>query len=374
MTPVSGEIMTAAVAQPAFSGSGTGRQWERLYQDQLVYRQHSRGASEGRRRSGSGSDERRADRKLPDVGDAAGIPTGGRSVQTRQEAASWTVATALTDVDVASFGLRPRNVSLAPAYATPGEMLAILERSGLTDGYRTFANAAPQSDGVQSSPEELMSREDVPLPSVGEMVAHRIALADAFALAGVASVTMAAAAGVHQPTGRESFRSVEPADGAPAAASSRAQIAACVSGLAATQERRQDAGSRQEHSADARRGESATGEIEGRHFGTVPLIVSDQLLELEFVALGRGEGSGGSGIVQHVQVTFQAPGSGRVGLSAHYRGRKVTVELEKGEVTDPPAAGGGVDIRGLLQRLGWGSLPVEITGDAGIQNRIGAMP
>lgn len=127
---------------------------------------------------------------------------------------------------------------------------------------------------------------------------------------------------------------------------------------ATAQERDQSPGARQEdaHSSDA---EAATS-VDGRRYGTFPILVSGQLLEPEFVALGDAGGPSAPDAIRWIRVSLQTPGAGRLELTAQYLGDRVRVSLAGGTAGAsggaPPVA---IDVAGLLQRLGWGSVPVE---------------
>jgi len=111
----------------------------------------------------------------------------------------------------------------------------------------------------------------------------------------------------------------------------------------------------------------------GRSYGTFPLIVSDQLLELEFVSLACGRGPA-PGIAQQIVMSIQPPGMSRIELTARKLDGKVAVTL--GGVADGRencAVDGMLDLSALLRRIGWGSLPVELTAEPVVTIGIGAL-
>lgn len=95
-----------------------------------------------------------------------------------------------------------------------------------------------------------------------------------------------------------------------------------------------------------------------RHYGTFPLIVSGELLELEFVALRSGATQPSDTAVRQIFVSVQPPGMGRLEFTAQNLRDRVTVRLggEAGNGAPPPA----LDVPALLARLGWGAYPVSV--------------
>lgn len=142
-------------------------------------------------------------------------------------------------------------------------------------------------------------------------------------------------------------------------AASQALMSLSAGTAGSSQKHGQESQSRQSGSEDAAHG-SAAGPA-GISHGTFPLIVSGQLMELEFVSLGAGANSG-HGAAQQIVMSVQPPGSPRFELTARKLDGKVAVTVGPSAGADGDALSGtGLDLPSLLRRLGWGSLPVELT-------------
>lgn len=134
----------------------------------------------------------------------------------------------------------------------------------------------------------------------------------------------------------------------------RDMVAVPGSGAGAMQQR----DGAEEDPQDSSREALATDGASGRHYGTFPLIVSGELLELEFVALRAGEAQPASTAGRRIFLSMRPRGMGRVELTAQNLGDRVTVRLG-GHAADCGAV--AADVPALLQRLGWGACPVRFT-------------
>lgn len=132
--------------------------------------------------------------------------------------------------------------------------------------------------------------------------------------------------------------------------------AAAGAGAGTTQQRGGESANHQRSPRDAFSTESGSG----RHYGTFPLIVSGELLELDFVSRRSGRTPPAGAAVSRIFVSVQPPGMGRLELTAQNLGDRVTVSFG-GQAVQGGAAP-ALDVPALLQRLGWGAYPVKVDG------------
>lgn len=111
-------------------------------------------------------------------------------------------------------------------------------------------------------------------------------------------------------------------------------------------------------SRDSEREPLPAHDASARHYGTFPLIVSGELLELEFVALRSAQGPRQSSAVGSIFLSMQPPGMRRVELTVQRLGDSITVRVG-GRAADCETAA-DLDVPALLQRLGWGAYPVNV--------------
>lgn len=142
-----------------------------------------------------------------------------------------------------------------------------------------------------------------------------------------------------------------------ALAASRAALQASVGapgrGAGAMQQDEGEAMDSRESERDA----VPTHDTSARHYGTFPLIVSGELLELEFVALRSARAQRQSAAVGSIFLSMQPPGMRRVELTVQRLGDGITVRVG-GQAAGCEAAT-DLDVPALLQRLGWGAYPVK---------------
>lgn len=143
---------------------------------------------------------------------------------------------------------------------------------------------------------------------------------------------------------------------ATSAIAARSAGAAAGAGAGTARQRGGDTADHQRSPRDA----FSTGSGSGRHYGTFPLIVSGELLELDFVSLRAGRTPPAGEAVSRIFVSLQPPGMRRLELTAHHLGDRVTVSFG-GQAVQGGAAP-ALDVSALLQRLGWGSYPVKVEG------------
>jgi hypothetical protein len=96
------------------------------------------------------------------------------------------------------------------------------------------------------------------------------------------------------------------------------------------------------------------GEGLARHYGTIPVLVSGQLLELQLVAFQHRETPSERSPVRRLFMTLTTPALGRVQIAAQAQGQRLSVTFTGASVRATDAlASHAAEVRELATRLGW---------------------
>lgn len=91
-----------------------------------------------------------------------------------------------------------------------------------------------------------------------------------------------------------------------------------------------------------------------RHYGTVPVLVSGQLLELQFVALQHRETPQEQKPVRRLSMTLNTSALGRLQIAAQAQGNRLSITFTSGSSHATEAlATHAHEVRALVGRLGW---------------------
>lgn len=91
-----------------------------------------------------------------------------------------------------------------------------------------------------------------------------------------------------------------------------------------------------------------------RHYGTVPVLVSGQLLELQFVALQHRESPQEQTPVRRLFMTLATTALGRLQIAAQAQGKRLSITFTSGSSHATEAlAAHAHEVRELVGRLGW---------------------
>jgi len=216
---------------------------------------------------------------------------------------------------------------------------------------------APSARDDRQAAAALTGSPTVPRqPESDRMLARALAAPAALALPAAVLAQAGGPPGSQQASHR--FSSAETPIDAVAASATTAQRtgAAAGAGAGTAQQRGGDSANHQRSPRDA----FSTGSGSGRHYGTFPLIVSGELLELDFVSLRSGRTLPAGEAVSRIFVSLQQPGMGRLELTAQNLGDRVTVSFGGQAVRGGAAP--ALAVSALLQRLGWGSHQVKVDG------------
>lgn len=368
---------SAAARAPKSAGDVQTRDWRSLYQMQRLERR-LRGEDSGAAEEGaaSSSPERsKVAEKIPQCLATVVISAGGHPELAVIESGKSATAPALSEDPIAS---EPADASLHPAKVTGqgGEpvggaphLVRAAGRSGEAGAQRTLNPAvglslSSLSDAIAGvTQRESWTQHELAKPLAGPR---------ASAVAGLAS---APAGSVLRPYGALRHGCCEaeaPAGPALDITGSPAMTSGSLAEGARSHEDDQSPERRQQGMQDTGGAEGDAVAVAAQRYGTVPLLISGQLFELEFVAISSSPGRAPPQAAQRILVTYQIPGRARVELTAQNHGDRVTVTLEQGSGA-AMGAHRALDIPALLQRLGWGSFPVEIAVGTANESGIGAM-
>ena len=317
------------------------QEWEALYERQLA-RQGTHGSSEGARDASAStlapqSEAQEDSQRAPDESSVVAVAVGGHlELQVAGRTGSATMSGVGTDPSDPTGPDTTSNVPREIGVAIAG-VPSPTARTATTSFHGSRQSSAPAAH-----------------PSAPAF-ASESALARAVSGSGVLALPAAASAQAagppdSQPSSRRSAPTATLVDAQVAGTLLQGSVAVPGSGAGATHD------GEGEDPQDSSPDDLATDGTSGRHYGTFPLIVSGELLELEFVALHAGAAQPASAAVRRIFLSMRPPGMGRVELTAQNLGDRVTVRLAG------QAAEGGtavVDVAALLQRLGWGAYPVK---------------
>jgi hypothetical protein len=96
------------------------------------------------------------------------------------------------------------------------------------------------------------------------------------------------------------------------------------------------------------------GATVARHYGTFPVLVSGQLIELQFVAFQHREVAPDQNPVRRLFMTLTTPVLGRLQIAAQAQGNRLSVTFtgQSAEATETLASH-APEVRALVSRLGW---------------------
>jgi hypothetical protein len=256
----------------------------------------------------------------------------------------------------ASPAVSPQGAGAAsPTARAVPPMTPVATPSGLSgDGAAPPPSMGPAEEGPSGKP----SQDRRAAPSDREQALESVANGAAAPTVGaLACVPVAPPGRTWNVALRSGSRNPIPLATALTLAASQGPTSLSVSTAGSSQKRGQDTQSRQSGSDDVASGGAAGAR--GVSHGTFPLIVSGQLMELEFVSLGT-DAKATRRAAQQIVLSVQPPGLPRFELTARKLDGKVAVTVAASAASGA-GCGTGLDLPSLLRRLGWGSLPVELT-------------
>jgi hypothetical protein len=348
------EAAAARVSRSAADPQTRG--WQSLYQRQRLERglRDEEGGAADPRPASLSADRRKADEKGSPTLATIVIPAGGHPELAVVESGESSIAPALSEDPVSCDPADEPAPRLVPAAVESIEVDArgipglAVDSSGLQHPRATGAVAERRSQ----------SRRELAASTAGADAATAIA---SVAVGGLSRLSEAPRAARRE--------AAAPADPVGDIIGSPGLIQEALPGSRPQEHDPGPEGERRDLRESERTGDGEIG-IGAQRYGTVPLLISGQLLELEFVALGAGPGRAPPA-VQRILITYQTPDRGRVELTAQNQGDRVTVRLEQSGVAR--AAARPLDIPALLRRFGWTAIPFEIAMAHDPESEIGAM-